>query len=183
MSVRFCAAAIQVVLLSGPQSLESSVSAAQSRSMLASAAKKVLAVGLHDCKTLCLHTRVLDRYSTTSDATTAANRRPGFTTRGHMYPLVPESLMAVWSDSKVAETAHVFGSPCSLWDREKIIYDRGNNGRWISGGPIREAAESGHQNYEHRGTLCLPPCLTSLFTLSTDSAFSTVERRCFTVSR
>jgi hypothetical protein len=58
-----------------------------------------------------------------------------------MYPLVPESLMAVWSDSKVAETAHVFGRPCSLWDREEIIYDRGNNGMWICGGPIREAAE------------------------------------------
>jgi hypothetical protein len=59
-----------------------------------------------------------------------------------MYPLVPESLMAVWSDSKVAETAHVFGRPCSLWDCEEIIYDRGNNGRWIWGGPIREAAET-----------------------------------------
>lgn len=42
--------------------------------------------------------------------------------------------MAVWTDSKLAETAHVFGRPCSLWQREEI-YDPADiqdcYGRWV----------------------------------------------------
>jgi hypothetical protein len=76
--------------------------------------------------------------------------------------------MAVWSDSKLSETAHALSRPCSLWDCEEI-HDSGCSSAMACGycvglRMLSVTAESGHQIYEYRDTRVHTSLFTSLFT-------------------